>query len=290
MHYVGRIDRQIKIRGVRIEPAEIESALMSIAGISKAAVIAADNGTSGKAVRLLAFVTPDSNNNSNNTDSEHSNLSENTYASLKQLLPSQMLPSKILVVERFPTLSNGKIDTNKLFESVTIPDDTTHQPSTDVPTNKTLQVVQENVAQVLGLTTVNITDNFFSIGGDSIQSMKLCATLRHSLNVELSLREMLSCSTIEDIGLLIESMQTENMQTGSTATDPSTQDDRLHHTNPEPELPTAPPTSISVDEETTQNSVYTNTNDDHRRSSQEIARCNASPCLLYTSPSPRDRG
>ena len=133
-------------------------------------------------------------------------------------------------------------------------------------------MVQENVAQVLGLATVKITDNFFSIGGDSIQSMKLCATLRHSLNVELSLREMLSCSTIEDIGLLIESMQTE-----SAATDPSIQDDRVHHTNPEPELPAAPQSSISVDEESAQKTVYSNTNDDHCHYTQEIVSCNASP-------------
>ena len=268
LHYVGRIDRQLKIRGVRIEPAEIESALVSIAGISKAVVIGTNNASNAGATRLLAFVTPDSSN----SNVDHNKLCESTYTSLEQLLPPQLIPAKIQMVEFFPTLSNGKIDTNKLIESLSIPGDKPPQQKTDDPASTTLQVVQSSVAQVLGLPTVKLTDNFFSLGGDSIQSMKLCATLRHSLSVELGLREMLTCSTIEDIGLLIENMTTE-----PAPGDPLIQDSRPHQSNPESESQTQPLTAISVVDQSINPDTADPGTADHLHHPQETVHCNASP-------------
>src|SRR5690606_17479663 len=111
LEFLGRIDQQVKVRGYRIEPAEIESVLASLAGVSAAVVlpVTVDGtlATSGTAEALIAFVVPASTDEPVRT--------EELRRALQARLPRFMLPARIVTVERIPLTPNGKVDRKALL-------------------------------------------------------------------------------------------------------------------------------------------------------------------------------
>ncbi|MCW5769172.1 MAG: amino acid adenylation domain-containing protein [Phycisphaeraceae bacterium] len=167
IEYLGRIDDQVKIRGFRIELGEIEQVLSKQAGVKDAVVLAREDVPGTK--RLVAYVV----GNTSTNDLKASDLK----AGLGQHLPEYMVPTAFVFLDRLPVTSNGKLDRRALpaparggDESSDRPED---RPSTDV--EKTLATIW---AEVLRLPSVNATDNFFEIGGDSILSIQICAKAR----------------------------------------------------------------------------------------------------------------
>ncbi|MBM7788492.1 non-ribosomal peptide synthetase [Tenggerimyces flavus] len=154
LDYLGRADDQVKIRGFRIELAEIEAVLASHETVRDAVVVA-------RGPRLVGYVVAP----------------EGVGPALRQhvasLLPDHMVPAAIVVLDRLPTLSNGKLDKAALPEPDFAAASTGRAPET--PQQKALCDV---LAQVLGLQEVGIDDDFFALGGDSIVAMQLVGRAR----------------------------------------------------------------------------------------------------------------
>ncbi|QYK49008.1 MAG: amino acid adenylation domain-containing protein [Phycisphaeraceae bacterium] len=167
IEYLGRIDDQVKIRGFRIELGEIEQVLSKQPGVKDAVVLAREDVPGTK--RLVAYVV----GNTSTSDLKAADLK----TGLGKHLPEYMVPTAFVFLDHLPVTSNGKLDRRALpapargsDESSDRPED---RPSTDV--EKTLATIW---AEVLRLPTVNATDNFFEIGGDSILSIQICAKAR----------------------------------------------------------------------------------------------------------------
>ncbi len=169
LHFVGRADEQVKIRGFRIELGEIETALLAHGAVTQAAVIAVGN-------RLVAYVVGD-----NTGLRDH----------LAERLPEYMVPSAFVVVDELPMTSNGKLDRKALPE----PDFSAAQAEYVAPSTPVEQALAEIWADVLGLERVGVTDNFFSLGGDSILSIQVSSRARQA-GLRLATKELFLHQTI----------------------------------------------------------------------------------------------
>lgn len=157
--FVGRADFQLKIRGHRVEPGEIESALESMPEVARAVVVPRQKD--GR-VSLTAYVVP------HNSDS--CNAAQATEY-LKQRLPAHMIPASIVMLDRIPLTPSGKVDRRNLpAPDTTAPslNDPREQPGTPVE-----EQLREMWKHILGVPNLGIHDNFFELGGDSIQSLRL---------------------------------------------------------------------------------------------------------------------
>lgn len=158
--YMGRSDFQVKIRGFRIEPGEIESALENSYGVVSAVAVAAPFGTGH---RLIGYVTGE-------VDLD----SERILTELTSDLPEHLVPSAIVILDEFPLTPNGKLDRKALPE----PDFGSAAGRFREPESPVEQLLCETIADVLGVARVGVDDDFFSLGGDSIVSIRLVARAR----------------------------------------------------------------------------------------------------------------
>ncbi|MFD0819569.1 amino acid adenylation domain-containing protein, partial [Micromonospora zhanjiangensis] len=152
--FAGRADDQVKVRGFRVEPGEIESALSGHPGVAHAAVTVRED-------RLLAYVTP--------ADVDPQAVRDDLAARL----PQHLVPAVVVALEALPTTPNGKVDRAALPDPDFAAGSTGREPRTE-----TERVLCDLFAQVLGLDRVGVDDNFFEVGGDSISSMQLVARAR----------------------------------------------------------------------------------------------------------------
>ncbi|HEY4312212.1 MAG TPA: amino acid adenylation domain-containing protein [Pirellulales bacterium] len=161
LEFLGRIDRQVKVRGYRIEPAEIEAALQLHPRVREAIVVPRG---AGEAKRLAAYV---------GCGAGELPTAEDVRQFLTARLPGHMLPSAIVVLDELPRLSCAKVDVAALPEPAWERKANASQlaaPSTDAE-----RVLATVWAEVLGRAQVGIHDNFFDIGGDSIRSIQVVA-------------------------------------------------------------------------------------------------------------------
>jgi hypothetical protein len=168
--FVGRADTQVKIHGVRIETGEIEHVLTTVAGVGEAVVLA-DRGEGGQdggdqdsgdgQVALTAWVTAP------NGDSPGA---EEVRARLSELLPSAMIPARIIVTGDLPRTPNGKVDREALRAQAARP----RAPALSVAPRTSLEQWLADVwAGLLGLGQVGVTEDFFELGGDSFLAMRM---------------------------------------------------------------------------------------------------------------------
>ena len=187
--FLGRIDDQIKIRGHRVEPAEIEAALLRHAGVERATVLIRHGQQADAEGRLVAYVT-------GNDDIVA------IRKSLKAALPDYMLPAVCVHLDEMPLMPNGKVDRNALPEPRF--DDARESyvpPHTD--TEKQLASIW---ADVLGVTQVGIHDDFFELGGHSLLAAQLAARINESMRVAVPLRRLFDAPTIAQVALHIETL------------------------------------------------------------------------------------
>ena len=198
--FLGRADGQIKLRGFRIEPGEIEATLLSHPAIKEAAIILRASHIGDK--RLAAFVAI----------RQHETLDkENLRQYLSDRLPAHMIPTDIILLTELPLTPNGKLDRHALEklqpESLTTPD--TYAP----PRNEIETKLTKIWAQLLDLKTVGIHDNFFKLGGHSLLAIRLVVCFRSACGFDISLRDLFECPTIAQLANRIKNAeQTETTE------------------------------------------------------------------------------
>ena len=180
LEFLGRADAQVKLRGFRIEPGEIEAALIAQAGVSQAAVIARRDGAGGQ--RLIGYVVAAAGAVLDTAA---------LRAALSRQLPDYMVPSALVVLERLPLTPNGKLDRRALPEPELGSAHSHRAPRTPQET-----ILCSLFAEVLGLDRVGIDDNFFERGGDSIVSIQLVSRARRA-GLSITPRMVFQHQTVE---------------------------------------------------------------------------------------------
>lgn len=191
---LGRNDSQVKVRGYRIELGEIESALVKHTGIKEAAVIARKDEYDE--TNLVGYFVQNTSDALSVTDLK-------TY--LRLSLPEYMVPAFLVEMDALPRTPNQKIDRNALPEPEgqrPALEDTYEAPRTPVE-----QTISEVWADVLQIEKVGIQDNFFDLGGHSLQATRVIARLREPLQYDVPLRLFFENPTISDLALAITELQ-----------------------------------------------------------------------------------
>jgi amino acid adenylation domain-containing protein len=185
--YLGRIDNQIKLRGFRIEPGEIEAILSELQAVRAAIVIAREDTAGNK--RLVAYLVM----------KVGSTIAENDLRIyLKKKLPQYMMPAAFVVLPRLPLTANGKLDRRAL----PAPDNPTLSANAPcvAPRNDVERLIERIWCDVLGIDRLGIEENFFDIGGHSILATRAMARLRQECRIDLPLRVLFECPTIAELG------------------------------------------------------------------------------------------
>ncbi|WP_448032947.1 non-ribosomal peptide synthase/polyketide synthase [Bradyrhizobium liaoningense] len=187
VEYLGRSDDQVKVNGFRIELGEIQSSLLRHEAIAQAAVVAVPSAAGNQ---LIAYVAPKAANDVAPDVAEA--LVERLTGFLKQILPTYMVPARIMVLERLPTLSSGKIDRRAL------PPPDASMRSFVAPQGPAELAMARLWSEILNVPQVGATDNFFELGGNSILCLKVVARLRQdkTFGIEIKLRDLLQKPTI----------------------------------------------------------------------------------------------
>lgn len=199
--YLGRGDKQIKLRGFRIEYGEIEQRLALYPGIHECAVLVREDLV-GRTQSLVAYVVPRSDC--------AADLSQAALrAFLQQSLPDYMLPAFFVFLEKLPQTPNGKIDRKALPDASFI----LNQDAQEIvlPRGPLEEAVAEIWQQVLGREEIGVRENFFELGGHSLLGAQVISRIRTVLQVELPLRRLFEAPTIEGLTeAIIQARQEEH--------------------------------------------------------------------------------
>ncbi|MFB7216488.1 amino acid adenylation domain-containing protein, partial [Streptomyces sp. NPDC056255] len=185
LEHLGRSDDQVQLRGFRIEPGEVEAALLAHLGVAQAAVVVRD-GRDGGGGQLIGYVVA--------SDAGIDVDALRTFVSGR--LPAYMVPAAFMVLERLPLTPNGKLDRAALPEPEVSSGRAFRAPRTALE-----GILCSVYADVLGLKRVGIDDDFFAVGGDSIRSIQVVARAR-SRGVEVSPREVFEHRTVAGLAQL----------------------------------------------------------------------------------------
>ncbi|HEY6333576.1 MAG TPA: amino acid adenylation domain-containing protein [Blastocatellia bacterium] len=207
LEFFGRTDQQVKLRGHRIELAEIESELSKHPGLRQALIIARENN--GHSTRLDAYVV---------TAAAQAPSATELRAFLMNSLPEYMVPSEFVFLNQFPLTANGKIDRGAL----PFPEskDRAADQAYIAPRNRLEQQIADLFAQVLGLERVGVKDNFFELGGHSLAATRLAFAVRQAFDVDLPLQTLFTNTDVERLAGKVEELllqEIEELDEGSAA-------------------------------------------------------------------------
>jgi amino acid adenylation domain-containing protein len=194
LYHLGRKDFQVKVRGYRIEVAEIEVALRSLDTIKEAVVVARQNGL-GEAY-LIAYFTHTAQGGPSVTE---------VRGFLKRKLPDYMVPSRFVLMEAMPLTPNGKID------RAALPVSDNSRPESGTPFVMPITPVEEQLAQIwseiLGINQVGVNDNFFDLGGHSLAAGRVVSRVIKTLQLELPIRALFESPTVAEMAAIIAQNQ-----------------------------------------------------------------------------------
>jgi amino acid adenylation domain-containing protein len=192
VEYVARIDHQVKVRGYRIEVAEIEVVLSEHPGVRAAVVTAQQDDNAEK--RLVAYFV---------TDQEGVGTVE-LQQYLRTRLPPYMVPALFVRVEAMPLTPNGKIDRGALpVPEKTRPDLGGEYVAPRTPTEEVLAGIW---SVLLRVEKVGVHDNFFELGGHSLLATQVVSRVREAFGTEMAVRELFEHPTVATLGSAIEEM------------------------------------------------------------------------------------
>ncbi|MDH5507425.1 MAG: alpha/beta fold hydrolase, partial [Anaerolineae bacterium] len=197
LDFLGRNDNQVKVRGYRVELSEIESALIKHPEIDQA-IVSSLPGTSGE-TRLVAYM---------NAASHPPPTITSLRAFLMDSLPDYMLPSKYIWVTDFPKTPTGKID----LRSLPSPDSSRPVLGDDYtpPNTPTEERLASIWSEILNITPVGIHDNYFDLGGNSIQAALIFSRLERIYAKRLPITSLLQAPTVHLLAAVLERAGTTN--------------------------------------------------------------------------------
>ncbi|WP_253491620.1 non-ribosomal peptide synthetase [Pseudomonas sp. S3E17] len=200
LEYLGRLDQQVKLRGFRVEPEEIEARLLALDGIAQAVVLVRD-------AQLIGYYTA------------HAALDEqDVKAALAAELPEYMVPAQLMRLDAMPLSPSGKLDRRALPAPVW---QTREHIEPETPLQQQIAAIWR---EVLGLATIGLRDDFFALGGHSLLATQIISRTRQACDVELPLRTLFEASELgafaEQVGLIQASGQ-RNQQTAIATVDRS---------------------------------------------------------------------
>ncbi|NLT88084.1 MAG: non-ribosomal peptide synthetase [Pseudomonas lactis] len=200
LEYLGRLDQQVKLRGFRVEPEEIEARLRAQAGIAQAVVLVRD-------AQLIGYYTADAELDE-----------QRVKIALADELPEYMVPALLMRLDAMPLSPSGKLDRRALPEPV-------WQTREHVEPHTPLQLhIAAIWRKVLGLPRIGLRDDFFALGGHSLLATQIISRTRQACDVELPLRTLFEASELgdfaEQVGL-IQAAGQRNQQTAIAKVDRS---------------------------------------------------------------------
>ncbi|MFI9506591.1 amino acid adenylation domain-containing protein [Nocardia sp. NPDC052566] len=191
LHYLGRSDLQVKLRGLRIELGEITSALLADPSVEQAVAEVYTDPAVGEL--LVAYVVQ--------ADSAAFD-ADDLKNQVAQRLPSYMVPSSIIVLPELPRTANGKLDRRAL-------------PAPDIrsgryrpPSTPTERAIAEVFAELLGIERIGLDDNFFALGGNSLIATRIAARLGAALNARIPVRTVFDAPTVAELALAVRTAAT----------------------------------------------------------------------------------
>lgn len=195
LHYLGRVDGQIKIRGYRVELGEIESVIGCLPNVEQAIVVA-DNFTQ----LLFGFVKVTSSSFS----------SADVLSHCRQQLPAYMVPADIFFVDQIPLTINGKVNKKALLK---------HKASVDTLSAENYQktVTEQQLCDIwqelLGKPALDVQQSFFELGGHSLLVTRMVSAIRKAWSVEIKIRDIFDLQTASKIAGFIDSAQDNAVKT-----------------------------------------------------------------------------
>jgi pyochelin synthetase len=194
IEFLGRADHQVKIQGFRVEPGEIEHALLEHPAVRRAAVVARTTG-SGK--QLVAFVVG-SDDAGAGSEAEHHDSDGPDGSALRGFLaarlPSYLVPSQVTVLERLPLTGNGKLDRNALAALGGPENRRGHDHAAPrTPTETVLAGIWESI---LATGPIGVHDDFFELGGQSVAALRVTAQVTEQLGRRMPLTALLEHRTV----------------------------------------------------------------------------------------------
>lgn len=252
IEFCGRVDHQVKVNGYRVELGEIEAALRAQVGVSEAVVIALDDAVGNK--QLVAYVVPrraghadHADRGDTDTDTEQTNIAERADTNgteratselplapalrtqLKQLLPSYMVPANIVLLEKLPLTSNGKIDRRALAQISANEMRAEAAPSSAVASPLVTDRGAPHTATQHALLTIwshlfskpahalSITSDFFDLGGHSLLAIRCVSRIRDVCGVDLQTQSLFENPTVASLAKAIDELKSNNAVTGAMA-------------------------------------------------------------------------
>ena len=215
--YIGRRDHQIKVRGVRINPSEIEAMLDKNSSVERA-VVAADESH----MNLISFIQINESHYSSKESSaviEYGGASYFTNTSLSgaianellRLLPQYLVPSLYVFTHKLPTLPSGKVSRKELPPASEIRKLLSESVNEIKQLSKTEEQLCCIIKNLLQLSCVSLAGNFFSLGGNSLSAIELASSIEESFHIKLSVSAIISSPTFQSLAAVIDSAIAKNV-------------------------------------------------------------------------------
>lgn len=187
LEFIGRVDQQVKVRGFRIERSEVEAVVAAVADVAQVFVDVVNHPVRGTA--LVAYVVAE----------EDTQLEQRVRTAAAALLPDYMIPERIVVVDRIPVTSNGKLDRASLPSPDFRAPTSGRGPETD--TERALCAI---FTWLVGRDEIDVDDSFFDVGGHSLSVVRLVARVRAEFGVDVSVRQVFSSPTVAALAEIID--------------------------------------------------------------------------------------
>ncbi|MBI2525900.1 MAG: amino acid adenylation domain-containing protein [Candidatus Rokubacteria bacterium] len=209
IEFLGRMDQQVKIRGHRVEPGEIETALGRHPLLREVVVVAPDHPSLGR--RLVAYVV---------ADPGHAPAAGELRAFLRQMLPDYMVPAAFVFLDHLPLTANGKVDRAALPEPA--PHAGEERESAAIAPRSPLDLLLTQIwEELLEVRPIRITDNFFDLGGHSLLAVRMMDAVERVCGRRLPLATLFEGATIEHLATALVREEARSLGSPVTAIKPS---------------------------------------------------------------------
>ncbi len=199
LEFLGRVDRQVKVRGFRVELGEIEAALAEHPVVREVAVLAREDQPGER--RLVAYVAPHAGQEA---------LVGDLRAFLKERLPEHMVPTAFVTLAALPLNSSGKVDRRALpAPDAGRPELAAEYTAPGTPAEEAVAAIW---CEVLGIERVGVHDDFYELGGHSLLLPQVMHRLRRDFQVEVPLRSLAEETTVAGLALTVEELLLEQIE------------------------------------------------------------------------------